>query len=136
VVPPNGNPMQWEYQSIPVNNLIPLTASMQLVVSIADYDPNVNITEVAFDEFYVTNNSVSELESNEQEFSLFPNPAQNTVTFRGLLTNEPFVVHDIQGKLVFQGKCQKENESIDVSAWYSGIYFVSAQGQVVKFCKE
>ena len=136
VLPPNGNPMQWEYQSIPVNNLIPLTTSMQLVVSIADYDPNVNITEVAFDEFYVTNNSVSELESIEQEFSLFPNPVQNTVTFRGLLTNEPFVVRDIQGKLVFQGKCQKENESMDVSAWCSGIYFVSAQGQVVKFCKE
>jgi len=136
VVPPQGNAMAWEYKSIPLSGFLPITSTMQIVVSIADYDPNINITEVAFDQFYVTNFSVNSLNEQKQEIGIYPNPCTETVTFEGLLTNEPFYVSDAFGRIITQGISVSGKTTLDVSAWKPGFYVLNASGGVRKFIKQ
>lgn len=136
VVPPQGNAMAWEYKSIPLSGFLPITSTMQIVVAIADYDPNINITEVAFDQFYVTNFSVNGLNEQKQEIGIYPNPCAETVTFDGLLTNEAFYVSDAFGRIITQGISVSGKTTLDVSAWKPGFYVLNASGGVRKFIKQ
>jgi len=136
VSPPQGNAMTWEYKSIGLNGLIPVTSTMQLVVSIADYDPNVNITEAAFDEFYVTNNSVNSLVETTSSLHIFPNPSHDFVTLTGISTNEPYVIMDNFGRIVAQGQAETVELKLDVQHWHAGFYVVQQAGKLLKFIKE
>lgn len=135
-VPPQSNAMQWEYFSIPILGVLPITSSMQLAVSISDYDPNVNITEVAFDEFYITNQSVSEVQTNNLNLKVYPNPCTDFVTFKGFIPNESFEVFDALGRLIFQGQSISQDLTLDVSTWNKGMYFIKASEQLIKFVKQ
>ena len=79
VAPPYGNPMVWERVSIPISGLIPLTNTMQLFVRTSDENPNINITEAAFDRFSVTNYSIAEVDELERKLIVYPNPNQGEV---------------------------------------------------------
>jgi hypothetical protein len=136
VSPPQGNAMTWEYKSIGLNGLIPITSSMQLVVSISDYDPNVNITEAAFDEFYVTNNNVNSLVETTSSLHIFPNPSHDFVTLTGFSTNEPYVIMDNFGRIVAQGQAETVELKLDVQHWATGFYVVQHAGKLLKFIKE
>jgi hypothetical protein len=109
---------------------------MQLVVSIADYDPNVNITEAAFDEFYVTNNSVNSLVETTSGLYIFPNPSHDFVTLTGFSTNEPYVIMDNFGRFVAQGQAETVELKLDVQHWHAGFYVVQHAGKLLKFIKE
>ncbi len=52
---------------------------------------------------------------------LFPNPAQEHVSFNGSLANTTMEVCDMTGQLVFRGR---GIHGIDVSAWPNGVYVV------------
>jgi len=108
---------------------------MQVAVSIADYDPNVNITEAAFDEFYVTNFDVSGLPSLKADLESYPNPCANDVTFMNLITNEPFVITDLMGKKLVTGMADNSKLTLDVSAWNDGIYLFQQGQKTVRFIK-
>jgi hypothetical protein len=136
VSPPQGNAMAWEYKSIGINGLIPITSSMQVVVSIADYDPNINITEAAFDEFYVSNNSLNSLEETTSGLSIFPNPSYDFVTLTGISTNETYVIMDNFGRIVVQGQADSTALKLDVQGWHAGFYVVLHAGKLLKFVKE
>ena len=135
LVPPQGAAMAWNYRSIPLAGVIPITSSMQVAVSIADYDPNVNITEAAFDEFYVTNFDVSGLPSLKADLESYPNPCANDVTFMNLITNEPFVITDLMGKKLVMGMADNTKLTLDVSAWNDGIYLFQQGQKTVRFIK-
>jgi len=136
VSPPQGNAMTWEYKSIGLNGIIPITSSMQLVVSISDYDPNVNITEAAFDEFYITNNNINLIEEVSLNLDVFPNPSNDIVTLTGILTNEPIVIMDNLGRIVVQGQTDTSELKLDVQDWSAGLYVVLYGGKLFKFVKE
>ena len=136
VSPPQGNAMTWEYKSIGINGLIPITSSMQVVVSISDYDPDVNITEAAFDEFYVTNSSVNSLEETTSGLHVFPNPSHDFVTLTGISTNEPYVIMDNFGRIVAQGLADSVELKLDVQHWHAGFYVVLHAGKLLKIVKE
>jgi hypothetical protein len=108
---------------------------MQVAVSIADYDPNVNITEAAFDEFYVTNFDVSGLPSLNADLESYPNPCANDVTFMNLITNEPFVITDLMGKKLVMGMADNTKLTLDISAWNDGIYLFQQGQKTVRFIK-
>jgi len=91
---------------------------------------------VAFDQFYVTNFSVNSLNEQKQEIGIYPNPCTETVTFEGLLTNEPFYVSDAFGRIITQGISVSGKTTLDVSAWKPGFYVLNASGGVRKFIKQ
>lgn len=135
VVPPQGDSMQWEYKSIGLNGLLPITSTMQISVFISDYDPNINITEAAWDEFYVTNYSVSGLEEVQQTLHVYPNPANHHVTLSGALVNEPYSVYNSMGSMVQTGTCADSTLTIDLSSLPSGLYLMSQGNRVTRFVK-
>lgn len=135
LLPPQGAAMTWTYRSIPLSGLIPITSSMQVAVSLSDYDPNVNITEAAFDEFYVTNTDVSEVLSHTVEPSLYPNPCVHDVTFTHLNTNEPFEIFDVMGKKMMIGIAQTATLTLEVSSWNEGIYVFHQGQKTIRFIK-
>lgn len=135
VDPPQGNTIQWEYKSLAISGLLPITSTMQLMVSISDYDPNVNITEAAFDEFYVTNTSMSGTEELQKNITIHPNPCANSVTFEGPFSNELYLLRDAMGKTVMKGLCSGPSFSLDVSGINQGIYWIQIGPHVQRFVK-
>jgi uncharacterized repeat protein (TIGR01451 family) len=62
-------------------------------------------------------------------FTVYPNPALGTVTlnFNKEVTNANVTVHDVMGKKVLSASVTGNQDSINISALTSGIYFISAE---------
>jgi len=70
---------------------------------------------------------------------IYPNPAQDFISFKELENLEQLIITDISGKQIY--KSQNTNpQEIDVSSFKSGVYFISAQTEEAlftsKFVKE
>jgi len=135
LVPPEFN-MTWISKSIPLSDLLPLNSSLQLMIKISDYSPNVNITEAAFDRFSITNYDVSELvEPQISDILFFPNPANHYLTIQGLEIGNTLTFIDLKGNSLIQYVCSKETESIDISNLSEGMYFIKYKGKSYKMMK-
>ncbi|MDR0207151.1 MAG: T9SS type A sorting domain-containing protein [Bacteroidales bacterium] len=67
---------------------------------------------------------VSVKELSEQTLSIFPNPANNTITIEGTGLNR-VELFDIQGRLLLEQKTESgKKKVVDVSQLQAGIYFV------------
>ncbi|MEO0473685.1 MAG: T9SS type A sorting domain-containing protein, partial [Bacteroidota bacterium] len=76
--------------------------------------------------------SGSVIPARESQFSLYPNPASQTIVVDGLKTGQFIRIFDIRGKLILQTNEQK----IDIRSLESGIYFVKVPGKTpLKFFK-
>jgi hypothetical protein len=67
---------------------------------------------------------------NENElttFSIFPNPANETVYFRNVNTGSQIRVLDLSGKLIYASKFNASNNTISVSNWSNGMYIVEIE---------
>jgi hypothetical protein len=62
---------------------------------------------------------------------VYPNPSNSRVYILG--ATEEIYVHDIMGKEIFS---DKDVNSVDISNWESGIYFVKSGDSVVKIIKQ
>jgi hypothetical protein len=114
------------------------TATMQLFVSIADLEPNNHATEGGFDNFRVTEGpylSVSNLTQEQISIFAYPNPFVNTIVLEGLEVGDAFVLLDMKGALLLEGKATTSYTTIDASALPSGMYFIKARGEVLKLVK-
>jgi hypothetical protein len=136
VVPPQADSMQWEYKSIALNDLLTITSTMQISVVISDEEPNINITEAAFDEFYVTNYSVNEVADIQQEVQVYPNPAHTEVTFWGSFTNEHYAMFDGMGRLIQEGICLEDSLTLSVADLEKGMYLLYIGESHGKFMKD
>jgi hypothetical protein len=60
-------------------------------------------------------------------FSVFPNPAQNTINIKAdnKLIGKPFSIYDKTGKVVLSGKINSENSVIEIGNLSGGIYLFS-----------
>ncbi|MEX1003395.1 MAG: choice-of-anchor B family protein [Crocinitomicaceae bacterium] len=125
----------WSNYSVPVNGLIPLTSNMQLIVRISDYPATLNITEAAFDYFFITDFSVSHLpEETKTEITFYPNPFYDQFTVSGILDGE-IEVYDLSGRRLAQQKIGSQN---DFSNLESGTYlfvFKDISGNIVATSK-
>ena len=75
--------------------------------------------------FQQTNQSaVSVVELNNVEVGLYPNPADNQITFISSL-EEPFSyqVYDVSGRLILEGRHQQSMLTLNVSNLVEGKYF-------------
>lgn len=109
---------------------------MQILLTLSDEDPNINITEAAFDEFYVTNYSVLGNVEATVEMEVFPNPAKNTVSVSALIPNEDCKLFDVYGRLVYQVKPNAPSIQLDLTALPNGMYSFMQRDRSVRIIKQ
>ena len=134
---PQGNPMSFEYTSIPLSGLLPFTNTMQVQLVISDLNPNVNITEAGFDHFSITNQPIANvLEEHEEEWTLYPNPTATSLKLRGTHVIGSFSILDLTGKQCIQGNCSEKEMECSVEALEPGMYLIRFQNQVLTWVKQ
>jgi choice-of-anchor B domain-containing protein len=133
---PQGNSMAWESKSIALLGLLPITNSMQISIHISDEDPNVNITEAAFDYFTVTNSNVAEvLVINKATLFAYPVPMNDKVNLVGLTINQDLRLFDATGQLLANYMVNSENMTFDLSAFQNKVFIFVHGNQTLKVMK-
>jgi len=67
---------------------------------------------------------------------IYPNPAGQSVTIETLLAGLPFSISDLSGRGILEGKLDNLSQTIDISAFPSGIYLVKiGTGEAEKLIK-
>ena len=135
---PQGNLMSYEYVSIPIAGLLPITNTMQLTVKISDEDPTINITEAAFDHFRVTENSTLSVDEaiNQTNAIIFPNPISEHFQLLNSKIGEEISIFDLQGNLIVHIQMTEENQKINIESLDKGtylVYYKNAYLKVIKF---
>lgn len=67
-------------------------------------------------------NTLSVTSESELAFSIYPNPAKNTMHIVSSLHESQIQVYDITGKLVLKNKMQFGENALDISAMAPGVY--------------
>lgn len=136
IIAPQGQPMAWEYKSIPLNGLIPFTSTMQLFVRTADYMGNPNITEAAFDHFSLTNNAILDAISvEENSYALYPNPGRDILQISGVDKEVNIEIYQLNGRLMLRSKLNPSQALVDVSALSNGFYVVVLENKRYSWLK-
>ena len=124
--------MNWVQKSIPVPSNISWNNSMKLILRISDLDSNVNITEVMFDRFFLSNENTEGLEETSSKLQIFPNPTYDYLEL-SVYNDLKVSISDLNGNIVFE--MEKCKSKIDVSKLKTGIYLLRYQNKIFKFYK-
>jgi hypothetical protein len=137
IIAPQGQAMTWEYKSFALSGLLPFTNAMQLFIRTADYAPNFNITEAAFDHFSLSNAPVLEVTNSwvTPSFVLYPNPGQDQLLLGGITKETNVQVYQIDGKPCLTTRIAPTQSVIDTSALPNGAYIVEIEGQRFSWVK-
>jgi hypothetical protein len=67
--------------------------------------------------------------------SLYPNPAQTSITLQvsATLTGQEYIVLDAIGKVIYKNKIQSTNEIIQLENFNNGNYFIKVNEVVKRF---
>jgi choice-of-anchor B domain-containing protein len=135
-VPPQSDTyMTWVPTAIRVLDFMQLTPNMQIKVVISEQAETPNVTEVAFDRFFVANEShLSVEEKASAQLRLFPNPVREKLSIEGDLSGSAYVILTADGRLAAQGTIT--GATIDCSALRPGMYFLGTNGSTARFVKE
>ena len=133
---PQGNEMSYAFQSIPINGLLTINNTMQISVTISDENPNINITEAAFDHFWVSNYITTDISENTKEkFSLYPNPSNEKITIENAEIDSYVHIRDLNGKIQKTIQVSTSKMEIDLQSLSAGIYIIQNLGQSIRFIK-
>jgi choice-of-anchor B domain-containing protein len=133
---PQGNEMSYSFQSIPINGLLTINNTMQISVTISDENPNINITEAAFDHFWVSNYNTTDISENtKEEFSLYPNPSNEKITIENAEIDSYLHIRDLNGKVQKTIQVSTSKMEIDLQFLSAGIYIIQNLGQSIRFIK-
>lgn len=136
IVGPQGNEMSYAFQSIPINGLLTINNTMQISVTISDENPNINITEAAFDHFWVSNYITTDISENTKEkFSLYPNPSNEKITIENAEIDSYVHIRDLNGKIQKTIQVSTSKMEIDLQCLTAGIYIFQNLGQSIRFIK-
>ncbi len=61
---------------------------------------------------------------NGHNITVYPNPARDNITIKGLTGNETIQIADVTGRIVKQVKSKVQQESIGISDLREGIYHI------------
>jgi len=124
---------QWIEKNIRILDYITLSPTMQFTFFTSDYSPDVNITEVGIDHFFIVESAFVDLEGESQEsLIIYPNPAKNEFFVEGLSSESNFEILAISGMKVHSGSVSPSKNRIDVSALHDGVYFIRLDDQMQK----
>ncbi len=133
---PQGNEMSYAFHSIPINGLLTINNTMQISVTISDENPNINITEAAFDHFWVSNYITTDISENTKEkFSLYPNPSNEKITIENAEIDSYVHIRDLNGKIQKTIQVSTSKMEIDLQCLSAGIYIIQNLGQSIRFIK-
>ena len=133
---PQGNPMSFEYVSIPISGLLPFTNSMQLQMMVSDLNPNVNITEAGFDHFSITNQPTAALNvQKEENWVVYPNPGSSILQLKGNSSIGEYTLVDLTGKEYMKGTCLDSFLELQTDNLQAGMYLLRFQNQVLHWVK-
>lgn len=70
---------------------------------------------------------INELDSKNDLFCIFPNPAQSVINLKADITllDSDYVIHDITGKIMLKGKRTSEVTIIELGNLSGGLYLLS-----------
>lgn len=92
------------------------------------------ITNTAINTF-VAPNSVNEF-SKDGNFTLYPNPAENTICVQSEKGNAFYTIYDITGKEYFSWNATSTNSTLNIGSLSSGVYFIKCiSGEDVSMIK-
>jgi hypothetical protein len=143
-----GQPNQstWLNQTYQIGSLIPLTASMRLILNISDPGPTFNIVEGGLDNFVISNlTGIQSTEAPIASISAQPNPFANNTQVKVVNTlggKSTLLVYDALGKVVEKRQLEGVNNYLNVGQELtSGIYtlqLISSNGNsnTMKLVKE
>jgi aminopeptidase N len=80
-------------------------------------------------------NTLSTSELNKEQFALYPNPAKNEISIKGINKATDFTIYFTDGKLVRKGTYQPE-KSINISELVPGTYIFKIKDKNIKFLKK
>ena len=126
----------WQFRGIRIADFLPLSNSMQLIVRVSDYDPDVNITEAGFDRFFVSEGDVTGISEAAQDFRVYPNPFQEAITIEGILGETNYVLYNALGSEIQRGELSQTDPKIQANSLQSGVYFLQLNGEVHRVIKE
>lgn len=128
---------QWIPKSIRVADHITPTSMMQLIITVADEDPRVNITEAGFDFFYVSETNQLGLDEAAavEKPAVFPNPTNGMIY---ISQQEPvtWTVYNMQGAALKVVSSAAKTVEIDLSAFSDGMYLVRSEQGTFKVIKD
>ncbi|MBK9507198.1 MAG: T9SS type A sorting domain-containing protein [Chitinophagales bacterium] len=95
------------------------------------YNTSIGITDS------ISNNLTAIQHIENTQFELFPNPATNviTITFDVSLTNAPYAIYTLEGKLCKTGLLDINQSIIDISTLTPGYYMIQINEQYAQFVK-
>ncbi len=128
---------EWVYKSLRVEDFIPVTSTMQIVVQTSDYEPNWNVVEAGFDRFFISESNTTDIEvlNDIKTISLFPNPSFSIVTLKDGIVGESYSIIGLDGKIVISGEISSSDEKIDVQNLSTGMYVLKSGNQVLRLMK-
>ena len=129
--------MSYSFQSIPISGLLTINNTMQISISISDENPNINVTEAAFDHFWVSNyNTTTDISENtKEEFSLYPNPSNDKIIIENAEIDSYVDIRDLNGKVQKTIQVSTSKMEIDLQFLSAGIYIIQNLGQSIRFIK-
>lgn len=125
---------KWIPKSIRISDYINITNNMNVQVHASDLN-EVNITEAAFDYFFISNENV--LQTNDLEavtLKIYPNPFDYQLKIEGLEKGDQVLIYDINGRLI-QEIIFTEAQSIDTKNLDQGIYYIKCKNLIFRAIK-
>jgi choice-of-anchor B domain-containing protein len=133
---PQENEMSYAFQSIPISGLLTINNTMQISITISDENPNINVTEAAFDHFWVSNYNTTDISENtKEEFSLYPNPSNDKIIIENAEIDSYVDIRDLNGKVQKTIQVSANKMEIDLQSLSAGIYIIQNLGQSIRFIK-
>jgi hypothetical protein len=134
IIPPQEL-MQWEYRSIPIPTGFTLTNTLQLKVLIADYSPNVNVTEAMFDWFYVTDYDATGIDEVIEKLNFYPNPVNNFLNYENIDLQFSVELFNAMGKRALTEQVSNKTGQLNCESLAPGIYILKNGPNTFKFLK-
>ncbi len=129
-----GDTAYWDFVSLRVEDFILPTATMTLQVFVSDLDPNVNITEAAFDFFTVSEYNAVGITETELSLRLYPNPVSDRLFLEGAIAGSNYTLINSEGKILLEGRIPDNNE-LNLSDITSGFYLLNVDGKSYRIIK-
>jgi polyhydroxybutyrate depolymerase len=106
-----------------------------VVIGVTNYDINASKLIWIFFSKYDLNGAIGALgieENNMSKVSVYPNPSADFITVEGMEDWSAATITTLNGKKV---NCSIENQQIDIRSLDKGVYFLSLNGNVIRFVK-
>jgi len=78
---------------------------------------------------YIVPLGISDVSDNQDLLSIYPNPANETVTIKTTLDNAVCTIYNLAGQVVYSSKMSTLNQTIPVSSLNKGIYLLNVRNE-------